>query len=158
MNQNETFYYRIFVIQLFMTMFLLSGCNPATKKVPMNYVEGIITLDEVPVSGAAIRFTSKDSSGGVSAAGFSDNNGKYKLTSMTGDAGKGTLPGEYLVTVTKYEFTDLAKPKFDTDSQTESITQESKNILPEIYRFPKTTPLTVTVKQGKNTINIPLKK
>ncbi|MDR0610251.1 MAG: carboxypeptidase-like regulatory domain-containing protein [Planctomycetaceae bacterium] len=157
MSQNY-FHYPVFVAQLCLVVFLLSGCNPATKKAPMNYVEGIITLDGEPVSGASIRFTPKEASNGISAAGFSDKNGKYKLTSMTGDSGKGTLPGEYLVTVTKYEFTDLAKPKFDAGSHTESITQESKNILPEIYRFPKTTPLTVTVKQGKNNIDIPLKK
>jgi hypothetical protein len=157
MNQNY-FYYQIFVAQLCLIVFLLSGCNSATKKTPMNYVEGTITLDGVPVSGASIRFTPKDSSNGIGAAGFSNENGKYKLTSMIGDSGKGTLPGEYLVTVAKYEFTDLAKPKFDADSQTESLTQESKNILPEIYRFPKTTPLTVIVKQGNNKIDIPLKK
>jgi hypothetical protein len=157
MNQNY-FYYPIFVVLMCIITALLSSCNPATKKAPMNYVEGTVTLDGAPVSGVSIRFTPKDSSGGVGAAGFSDKNGKYKLTSMTGDSGKGTLPGEYLVTVTKYEFTDLAKPKFDAGSQTESLTQKSKNVLPEIYRFPKTTPLTVTVKQGNNNIDILLKK
>ncbi|MDR1963606.1 MAG: carboxypeptidase-like regulatory domain-containing protein [Planctomycetaceae bacterium] len=124
----------------------------------MNYVEGIITLEGEPVSGASVRFTPKDSTIGIGAAGFTDSHGKYKLTSSIGDSEKGTLPGEYLVTVTKYEFIDLAKPKFDAGSQTESLTQESKNVLPEIYRFPKTTPITVTVIQGKNKIDLPLKK
>lgn len=82
----------------------LVGCSKARIKglVP---VEGVVTLNGEPVSGATIMFAPKKhdpSRPKGSAQAVTDASGKFKMTTL--DPGDGVFPGDYYVTVTKDRF------------------------------------------------------
>lgn len=79
----------------------LVGCSKARIKglVP---VEGVVTLNGEPVSGATVMFAPKKhdpSRPKGSAQAVTDASGKFKMTTL--DPGDGVFPGDYYVTVTK---------------------------------------------------------
>ncbi|MBQ7815398.1 MAG: carboxypeptidase regulatory-like domain-containing protein [Thermoguttaceae bacterium] len=79
----------------------LAGCSKARIKglVP---VEGVVTLNGEPVSGATIMFAPKKhdpSRPKGSAQAVTDASGKFQMTTL--DPGDGVFPGDYYVTVTK---------------------------------------------------------
>jgi hypothetical protein len=135
---------------------LFSGCiSSKTSDLETQYVEGIVTLDGVPVHGAYIQFIPKLKGIGQEAGGISEKNGFYKLSSLSGDPGKGALEGEYLVTVSKNVAIELPKPRVNPITGDEE-THETKSVLPEIYRSKTRTPISVIVVHGKNKIDIKL--
>lgn len=79
----------------------LVGCSKARIKglVP---VEGVVTLNGEPVSGATVMFAPKKhdpSRPKGSAQAVTDASGKFKMSTL--DPGDGVFPGDYYVTVTK---------------------------------------------------------
>ncbi len=73
----------------------ISGCGPST---PKTYpVTGVVTLDDKPVAGATVTFISDKHS----AATLTDADGKYAMSTFK--QGDGAVPGEYKITVTKYQ-------------------------------------------------------
>jgi hypothetical protein len=134
----------------FLISFVVSGCG---RTIDTNYVEGVVKLDGQPLSGASVTFIPV-AENGESAGGFSDDNGKYRLTSTYGDGGKGAFAGDYIVTVTKSKTVTLEKPiKHDDGSVT---TETTEHILPAIYRDRTKSPLKFTVVKGKNKFDIDL--
>lgn len=69
----------------------LMGCGPSKSP-----VTGSVTLDGKPLPGATVVFTSED--GSKVATGFSDDDGKFKLSYQNGP---GIPHGTYKVTVNK---------------------------------------------------------
>lgn len=130
------------------------GCG-GRNYTAMDFVEGTVTLDDVPVANAEITFHPITFGVGETAMGRTDAQGVYKLSSMTGAPGKGTVAAEYAVTASKYVTTALDKPYADV-KQDALITHESKEMLPSAYTDVEFSPLTATVKQGKNVIDIKL--
>ena len=63
-----------------------------------NSVEGIVTLDGTPVSGATVTFVPADGKG-QAGTGVSDSNGNFSI--KAGGKSKGISSGTYKVTVTK---------------------------------------------------------
>ena len=135
----------------------LAGCGEKGKGLNVEFVQGVVTLDGEVVAGATISFIPVDREGPTeTAGGFSGANGVYRITSSNGTPEKGAVAGEYHVTVDKY-LTEVIYPpgkEGDPDVETKVAT---KYFLPDVYREVKTTPLTVTVNKGKNTINLELK-
>lgn len=141
-------------------------------------VTGIVTLGGSPVEGATVTFVNTagmapgEQASGRSSVGRTDASGRYELTTF--ESGDGAAPGEYTVTVTKYEVqiaggggtpTDVAEEggSLEGDSYTapgegKAAEEDSaKNLLPEKYASAKTSDLKVTVKaDGKNEIPISL--
>ena len=79
----------------------LVGCSKARIKglVP---VEGVVTLNGEPVSGATVMFAPKKhdpTRPKGSAQAVTDASGKFKMSTL--DPGDGVFPGDYYVTVTK---------------------------------------------------------
>ncbi len=130
-----------------------TGCLGSGKE-PMEYVQGVVTMNNAPVEGATVTFTPKSANGGTVAAGKTDATGTYKLNSATGKSGAGTKPGDYIVTIKKLEKYKLDKPT--VDSYGNPITEGLRNSLPEKYAGGKSTPLTATVVSGKNTCDFKL--
>lgn len=132
----------------------VSGCGPRSPKaegvVP---VAGVVTSGGKPVAGATVTFY-PDSPDGRAAAGTTDAQGKFRLTTLSAD--DGAKPGTYKVMVSKIEVTGVGAT-MSQDEQYKYLEQhgspppaESKNVLPELYANLTSTPLTATVKDGGN--------
>ena len=142
-------------ICLVLTILLLFiGCAEKRKYSKTEMVEGIVTLDGVPVEGAEVIFYPMTDSG-ESATGKTDTGGHYTLSSMKGAPGKGTTAGDYSMTVSKWVVEELAEPYIDY-AQDALIKFKSEEKLPAIYTDIKDSPLKATVAPGKNVIDLPL--
>lgn len=104
-----------------------------------------------PVTGANVTFY-PDGAGGQAAAGTTDAQGKYELTTL--NANDGAKPGTYKVMISKMETSGLGAT-MSQEEQTKYLEEhgspppmETKNALPAQYADVTTTPLTATVKDG----------
>lgn len=134
------------------------GCGQSGPAV--QFVEGRVLLDGQPVSGATVGFGPVTLGNGLPAAGTTDAEGVFRLTASGGGApGAGTLPGDYVVTVSKVQQTD-SKPLPTPDDPDYGKPADSsaplpaggppKYIVPEPYSRPETSGLSATVKRGRN--------
>ncbi len=102
-----------------------------------------------PVARANLSFQLADGSG--SAAGVTDNQGRYELTTFT--AGDRAVPGEYLVAITQFEEPPpgAGVPDDHPDYNPNLPEFVPKNLLPERYATAKSSGLKATVVEGPNT-------
>ncbi|MDR1385305.1 MAG: carboxypeptidase-like regulatory domain-containing protein [Planctomycetaceae bacterium] len=147
-------YYHLPIFLSFLYLLVFSGCKQSIF-VPTEMVEGSVTLDGVPVSDAEVTFYPIQFDVGVSAMGRTDTNGIYRLSSMKGEPKKGTVSGDYNITVSKYITKEIEKPYFDP-TQDAVIKFESKEMIPLAYTDVETSPLTATVRKGNNVIDLKL--
>lgn len=117
----------------------LIGCRPSE----FQYVEGVITLDGVPVEAATVTFRPREK-GGMMAAGISDVSGRYRLNPLRGKEGAGALVGEYDVSIIK-----TREPEDGDTSGTR--TGRIEYVTPPDYSDSATSGLTATIKPGRNT-------
>jgi len=129
------------------------GCSQQGSGVATEYVDGTVLLNGTPVEAAQVTFTPKDAQNGMSATGYTDKSGKFKLTASKGDAGKGTLSGEYVVTVSKISWITEKKVVSGEEQQ---VPVKEVNHIPNIYTSEETTPLKAAVAAGKNTFEFKL--
>lgn len=140
---------------LVLSMAAIWGCSrgPAVQ-----YVEGLVTLNGKPVEGAIVTYT--PSGAGLGAAGTTDASGVYRLNPLTGRAGGGTLVGDYLVAVRKWEYPDPGPAPDPSDQKAYTVWQEKSlkaasreptYITPKAYGDAATSGLRATVKKGRNT-------
>jgi hypothetical protein len=127
-----------------------------------NFVEGIVTLDGVPVTDATITFSPKGNE--PAAVGKTDSSGKYTLSSLQGGKnGQGALAGDYYVTIKKMINT-ASKP---TEEELRNASEKGidltmkypskmEYVIPPKYENKKTSGLEATIKSGKNKINFDL--
>lgn len=130
----------------------LTGCK---KGMETQFVTGTVTLDGSPLAGANVVFEPVDPAVGFTAGGKTDENGRYKLTSLYGEGEGGAVEAEYVVLVTKSEVVALPKPIRYEDGDVATTT--SKPILAATYRDKDKSPLRFRVEKGKNTIDLELK-
>jgi hypothetical protein len=148
---NHTNFY--FVLTIIFITFI--GCSPSMKRdLPVEYVEGIVTMDGVPLDNASIQFIPKTGNQGEAAGGYSDVKGKYTLSSMNGDIGKGALPGDYIVLITKTISVPISGV---IHNEGDAPPEESKEVLPAVYNNRSKPLWEVTVVKGKNTFNFDVK-
>jgi len=121
------------------TALILIGC----QRSEFQYVEGVITLDGVPVEGASVTFRPREK-GGMMAAGMSDAGGRYRLNPLRGKDGAGVLVGEYDVSIIKTRELDVGGTSGTRTSRIEYVT-------PPGYSDTATSGLTATIKPGRNT-------
>jgi hypothetical protein len=131
-------------------LIFIVGCGPRGG-LRVEFVEGIVTFDGVPVSEASVSFIPLDQEEG--AGGFTDANGRYTLSSFNGEAGRGAVAGDYAVTVSQIEIYTITEG--DPERGGIGLTGQ-RHLLPERYRDRENTPLRVTVNRGRNTINLEL--
>ena len=143
------------LVMLVLSMAAMWGCSrgPAVQ-----YVEGVVTLDGEPVEGAIVAFTPPGD--GLGAAGTTDASGVYRLNPLTGRASGGTLVGDYLVAIRKWEYQDPGPAPDPSDQKAYAIWQEKSlkaarrepvYLTPQPYGDAATSGLKATVKKGRNT-------
>jgi hypothetical protein len=121
-------------------------------------VRGLVTLRGAPVEGAEIKFQPKI--GTTSAFGVTDAAGRYELTTFEG--GDGAQPGEYIVTVFKYQepaqsSVSMDSPGYDATGKS-AVTAPAKNLLPQRFAEPSNSGLMAVVKADvENEFNYDLK-
>jgi hypothetical protein len=76
---------------------LLSGCGSGSSgQLPVN---GIVTMDDQPLDGAAVTFFPEEKTGAVGGSAMTGNDGKFVILGPKGE--RGLVPGTYKVTVSK---------------------------------------------------------
>ena len=163
--------YGLLLFSLTVAPLAMTGCGGGGgSDLDTQYVEGVVTLDGKPVPDATVTFVPVTAGQGASATGYTDANGVYKLTavavgetSASGEAEAGTLPGEYLVGVTK---SVTVAPMSAEEAETKGIpykepsvneVPKTTHVVPQKYNDPQKSGLKATVTDGENTIPLELK-
>ncbi|EAQ82386.1 carboxypeptidase-like regulatory domain-containing protein [Blastopirellula marina] len=134
----------------------LMGCTGNANVLQTEYVEGVVTLDGVPVEGATVEFVPTVEEQGATANGYTDSSGIYHLTVLAPGDGKeaefasGTLPGEYQIAVRK------AVTGPTPASSSRQVAAKKTYLVPKKYDNPRNSGLTATVEAGSNTIPLEL--
>jgi len=141
---------------------VLAGCSDPDAR--YSKVEGTITYNGAPLADATVSFA-PTSSEGEYASGLTDASGKFMLTSAGAiDGGRGALPGDYTVTVSKMEAAvdkdqeDLDSGKITYDEYQAKMAARgsyasapaAKSLIPQKYGSGSSSGLTATVEKGKN--------
>ncbi|MBI3464051.1 MAG: carboxypeptidase regulatory-like domain-containing protein [Planctomycetes bacterium] len=150
---------RQLILLILLVCGMMCGCQDAGDDRPnVVPVRGTVTLRGTPVEGAEIKFEPK--TGLTSAFGVTDAAGNYELTTFQG--GDGAQPGEYIVTVFKYQeqpqsSASMDSPGYDATGKS-AATAPAKNLLPQRFAEPSNSGLMAIVKaDGENQFNFDLK-
>ncbi|MDR2706045.1 MAG: Ig-like domain-containing protein [Planctomycetaceae bacterium] len=151
-------YYCTLLLVFLGSVLILGGCGSKAKLGGLAPAQGIVTLDNVPVAGASVSFSPV--SGGEAmraAAGQTNEQGQFIMTTLSPQ--DGVTPGEFIVTVVKYEKFGQPPKKVVNDAG-EDITppHPEKNILPSKYESRESSDIKVTIPAtGDKNIKIELK-
>ncbi|MDR0611869.1 MAG: carboxypeptidase-like regulatory domain-containing protein [Planctomycetaceae bacterium] len=148
-------FFSIFVIVFCFAAVSLMGCSESNI-IDTEAVTGTVTFNGQPLEGASVSFSPKVSGQGTPATGITDTQGNYVLQTPLGAAQAGTSQGEYIVLIRKYTAKSTGQ-KLKNERGGETEMTQPVNILPEIYADPTKTPLSASVKSGKNTYDFDLK-
>jgi hypothetical protein len=129
------------------------------------YVEGIVTLDGVPIEGVNVTFSPREAGADLAAGGVTDASGKFTLTAGGSPVGSGARPGTYDVTFTKVTLS--VPPPLSTPVAGErpapqpQFQQQIQSLIPQRYESARTSgidPITVSDKKGDNKFKFELTK
>lgn len=149
---------RVWIAAAAVVSALVLGCGgEGASKGPKTYpVTGTITQGGKPVEGATVMFLMAD--GKKSASGLTDRDGRYSLS--TAKPGDGALPGQYKVSVVKYEVATASPATSDKEyvpPKEGETAPAAKSLLPSKYENPQTSGLTAEVKaSGENKFDFTL--
>ncbi len=134
--------------------FGVAGCNSRIEGVgfvdDLVPAKGRVTLNGEALSGATVRFRPDVSAeGGRGAVGITDSNGVYELATaapgLSPEDSKGTLPGDYVVIISRIAMSDGSPLPEDLPSEEEAMELGAKQWVPAQYTNPESSPLRVTV-------------
>ena len=133
---------------------VVGGCG-GPKWIKTDLVEGKVTLNGEPVADATVGFTPTTPGGGAPAYARTDAAGTYKLQTPEGKPEAGTIPGEYVVMVSKVVPVPTGKMIKASDGKMVEVTVP-KSMIPELYGKKDKTPFKVQVVPGKNRFDFEL--
>jgi 5-hydroxyisourate hydrolase-like protein (transthyretin family) len=138
---------------LFVLTCLMVGCS-GSKLSGLYQVKGKITHQGEPIEDVVVNFFPVTASPQArSATGKTDADGTFILTTL--QTNDGAFEGEYKITLRKLAFSMTQKEIEEIESDGRSTARfQSKNIIPDHYQTATATPLTFTVKAGKNVCDI----
>lgn len=108
--------------------FYLAGCGQQPSNPDLAPVSGTVRLAGQPLAGASVTFIGVGATPGEGATGITDDAGRYELAHFR--AGKGAMPGEYKVVISKRVMSDGSPIPAGTLSIAELSTRE---VLPPRY-------------------------
>lgn len=152
-----TMKHTFFLILLFAVA--VFGCGDGKKYLKTDAVEGTIQMDGQPLAEALVTFYPKDAANTNSGFARTDAAGKYKLQTMQGAPDAGTVPGDYIVTVSKAISVSTGKKVLGGDSGDELVDEmTAKELVADEFVTKAKTPFTATVESGKkNTFDFDVK-
>ncbi|HVA45803.1 MAG TPA: carboxypeptidase-like regulatory domain-containing protein [Pirellulales bacterium] len=130
----------------------LAGCGKQKKGPQLDLVpaSGTVTLDGQPLADAVIAFAFQGTppEGFYSSGATTDAQGHYELVSM---GQKGTIPGNYKVTVSKQVNATGQPLKLEEGMDMEQLRASGgvKEMVPDKYTAIDTTDLTTSIENGK---------
>ena len=143
-------------------LIMATGCG-GNKGPVVYFVTGTVYLDDEPLPGCRVIFTPNASGGTeIDASGRTDENGVYKIQTVTGKVDGGTTPGDYTVSFSKMkEIWDgkSYRPGGGPPGSSPPIKDSrSEEVLPRRYTSQRTSTETVTVTKEvhKNTFDFHL--
>lgn len=145
----------------------LVGCGDSG---PLRHpVEGVLRIDGEPLPFKSLTFLPIEGTEGHGAAGFSDEDGNYKLQAMVPGALRdypGCPPGRYRVAIGEPMIPlDSPQPQGDADDEAPVVIlgtpagsrrKKRKGNIPNLYRWEATTPLIVEVGEGFDNFDLEL--
>ncbi|MGE0758218.1 MAG: hypothetical protein AB7O38_14410 [Pirellulaceae bacterium] len=132
----------------------------------LSSVEGVVTLEGIPLSGATVIFSPIHGGTGRAATGVTDELGKFYVSDLEEDAdGCGAVAGDYQVGIVKVLADPAAScdswktdPNYGKDTVSHTQTVSLPSAIPVLYNNPRTSGLTAHIAPGTNTLNFDLKK
>jgi len=131
-------------VPLLIVLLSLLGCSGGLD---VQMVEGTVTLNGTPLDSVVLTFVPDD--GGVMGYAKTNEQGKYKLSTLTGREGAGTTVGTYKVSFEK-TIEDVSKRRGDIPNFA------TIQVVPKKYLDAKTSGFAVEVEKGKNVFNFDL--
>jgi hypothetical protein len=132
----------------------ICGCGGRGGNLPeLVPVQGTVTLDGKPLTGAEVAFIPAGDTRGSGATGYTKEDGKYELAAPKGV--KGAPAGDYKVVITKRVMPDGSD--FPPGSQVGPMDSPARQILPPQYSAPEQTKLTAKVTKWGGPIDFALK-
>lgn len=139
-------------IGLAITATVVVGCKPGHKGPATAPVTGVVAFNGEPVAGATIAF--QPGEGGRSAAGITDESGRYQLSTYARN--DGAIPGDYKVVIVKYEATPSGSGTGKDYVPPDGPIPEPKSLIPKKYASAESSGLKATVATGQNTLDFAL--
>jgi len=144
--------FSLFAACIVSTVFL-AGCGSSSTELPLAEVEGTVTLDGNPLSGALIRFVPVVEAGTSAprveeSQAVTDAQGAFTLRGVHG--GIGAMPGKHRVTISKQVLPN-GEP-VDHNSDIPPPLDSLKEVVPKKYSDPEATTLTADVPAEGGTI------
>jgi len=143
---------------VFVGLFACVGCGQ--KGLDVHAVEGVVTLDGVPLAEATISLYPTDPSGNLGSAN-TDAQGQYRISTHGGAAERGTTLGTYKVAFNKVvpdgnvpTLEESNAPDFNPNKFPGLV--KTKDLIPKKYRSVETSGFEVIVQKGKNVRNFDL--
>ena len=147
----------LFVSLLLIFTVSILGCSDG--KLKTEPVRGTVTLDGEPLADAAVSFVPKNPGEGAAGFGRTNEKGVYLLQTIAGNPDAGTLPGEYIVTISKYQSVPTGRKIMDSSTREWVDEVQSVLLFPGMatYANSETTPFSATVVKGRNRFDFELK-
>ena len=145
--------YTAFAVLFVCALTPLVGCGKKYAKT--EGVTGKVTLDGAPLANCSLTFIAVDkNSGALDSFGKTNENGEYKLQTLTGAPDAGTTPGKYGVKFEALENVETGQTEMSNGE--EVAVMKPVSILPAKYNDPKTSGFEVEVVSGTNTFDFDL--
>ena len=145
--------HKCFCLAIFCTLVVVGlGCGKDQNLLPLVPVTGTITLDGKPLDSASVMFIPVGTTKGNGATGYTNEQGKYELSTPKGD--RGAPVGEYRVVISKMLMPDGTP--YSGQSGLAPMDSPAREVLPPRFSDDTQTKVKATVPEGGGEVNLSL--
>ena len=135
------------LLLMFITVTLGCGSNSYNKSFDPTPAYGYLVFNAMPVGGATVFFEPLDPSQKRKFASFTGPDGRFSPSSFT--KGDGALPGTYKLVIFPCQELDNLESFFESRDAARNASELAEKNIPKLFRQADTTPLRVTIEDGK---------